>query len=90
MSSTPYKTPTLPIEARADDLIARMTLDEKIAQLGRLWSTPMLTADGIASSFAPEPDGKMCGVIRCRMLAVGPPLREAIEVDVKPTGTEIV
>ena len=29
----PYKNPSLPIEQRVDDLVSRMTLDEKISQM---------------------------------------------------------
>ena len=32
-SALPYMDPTLPIEARADDLVARMTLKEKVSQM---------------------------------------------------------
>ena len=32
-SADPYRNPALPIVARVDDLIARMTIDEKVAQL---------------------------------------------------------
>ena len=32
-SLTPYKDPALPVEARLEDLLARMTLDEKIGQM---------------------------------------------------------
>ena len=32
----PYKTPHLSVEARIQDLLSRMTLDEKVAQLN-LW-----------------------------------------------------
>jgi beta-glucosidase len=32
-----YKNPRLPVEARVADLLARMTLDEKVAQLGSIW-----------------------------------------------------
>ena len=32
-SGAPYRDPSLPIDARLDDLIARMTLDEKIGQV---------------------------------------------------------
>ena len=35
----PYKIAALPIELRVPDLMARMTLDEKIAQLWALWET---------------------------------------------------
>ena len=33
-----YRDPSLPAEARAADLLARMTLAEKVAQLGSAWS----------------------------------------------------
>ncbi len=54
MSSVPYKDSSLPIDARIEDLLTRMTLDEKIAQLGGLWSRPMLAADGIDHDRARE------------------------------------
>lgn len=54
MSSIPYKDASLPIDARVEDLIARMTIDEKLAQLGGLWSRPMLAADGIDHARARE------------------------------------
>jgi beta-glucosidase len=34
--SQPYKDPVLPIEKRVDDLMGRMTLEEKVAQLGMI------------------------------------------------------
>lgn len=34
----PYKNPLLPTEVRVDDLLGRMTLDEKIAQIRHLHS----------------------------------------------------
>jgi beta-xylosidase len=34
----PYRDATLPIDQRVADLLARMTIDEKIAQLGSVWS----------------------------------------------------
>ncbi len=45
-----YREPTQPIEARADDLLGRMTLDEKLAQLGCVWSTQLVVDD----CFSPE------------------------------------
>jgi beta-glucosidase len=33
----PYRNPSLPVEQRVADLLSRMTLDEKIAQLGGTW-----------------------------------------------------
>jgi len=37
MSAPPYQDATKPIDARIEDLIARMSIDEKIAQLGSFW-----------------------------------------------------
>ena len=34
----PYKNPLIPVEARVDDLLERMTLEEKIAQIRHLHS----------------------------------------------------
>ena len=49
----PYKTPQLPIELRVQDLMARMTLDEKIAQLWALWNSKSdILADG-TPDFSP-------------------------------------
>jgi beta-glucosidase-like glycosyl hydrolase len=36
-------------ETRADDLLARMNLDEKLAQLGGVWVTDLLTQDQISA-----------------------------------------
>jgi beta-glucosidase len=41
-----YRDPSLPVSARADDLLARMTLDEKLAQLAGVWGGALL-ADGV-------------------------------------------
>jgi beta-glucosidase len=50
MSDMPrYRDPGLSSEARADDLLARMTLDEKLAQIGCVWSTSLLAEDGSLS-----------------------------------------
>jgi len=59
----PYKIPTLPIELRVPDLMARMTLDEKIAQLWALWDTKNDVMTDGTMDFAPDkasrnyPDG---------------------------------
>lgn len=37
-----YRDASQPVEARAQDLILKMTLDEKIAQLGSIWSREVL------------------------------------------------
>ncbi len=43
-----HRDATRAVDARADDLLARMTLDEKLAQLGCVWSTS-LAEDGAFS-----------------------------------------
>lgn len=40
-----YKDPEAPISERVEDLLGRMSLDEKLAQLGCLWSTALVRAD---------------------------------------------
>lgn len=40
-----YRDPAAPLEERLDDLLGRMTLAEKLAQIGCVWSTSLL-ADG--------------------------------------------
>ena len=35
--SAPYRNPSLPIDARVKDLLQRMTLEEKVAQLESTW-----------------------------------------------------
>ena len=40
MSSHPYQDPTLPVEQRVADLLSRMTLEEKIAQIYQIWVIP--------------------------------------------------
>ncbi len=37
LKNAPYKNASLPIETRVDDLLGRMTLDEKIAQITAVW-----------------------------------------------------
>jgi beta-glucosidase len=50
MSVEPYRDPALAIETRADDLLGRMSLDEKLAQIGCVWSTSLLAEDGHLSA----------------------------------------
>lgn len=45
-----YRDASLPIDERVEDLLAQMTLDEKLAQLGCLWSTALVQND----SFDPD------------------------------------
>jgi beta-glucosidase len=46
-----YKDPTRPLDERVEDLLGRMTLDEKIAQLGCLWSTALVRDDTFDVDF---------------------------------------
>jgi len=51
MSDQPgYRDRSRAPEARAEDLLARMNLDEKLAQIGCVWSTSLLDADGVLSA----------------------------------------
>jgi beta-glucosidase len=50
----PYRDPSLPIGDRVDDLVARMTLEEKIAQLGCLWITSLVSGERFDSDAAAE------------------------------------
>jgi len=45
-----YKDPTALIDERVTDLIGRMTLDEKVAQLGAAWVTSLV----VDEQFDPE------------------------------------
>ena len=45
-SVPPYRDPKLPVEQRVADLLSRMTLDEKIAQLVGTWQTNLPEASG--------------------------------------------
>ncbi len=49
MAAPPYKNPALPAEKRARDLLARMTIDEKAAQMMCVWqkkAETLVDADG--------------------------------------------
>jgi beta-glucosidase len=49
MTSTalPYRDAALPLEARVADLLARMSLEEKVAQLGSAWSFQLTTGEAL-------------------------------------------
>ncbi|HEU5012886.1 MAG TPA: glycoside hydrolase family 3 N-terminal domain-containing protein [Roseiflexaceae bacterium] len=49
-----YKDPNQSIDDRAEDLLRQMTLDEKIAQLGCLWSTALVRNDTFDADFTAE------------------------------------
>ena len=46
-----YQNPARPLEERVKDLLNRMTLDEKIAQLGCLWSTALVRDDTFDAKY---------------------------------------
>jgi hypothetical protein len=46
-ATEPFRDPSLPIEQRVDDLVSRLTLDEKIARLGQ--TQPAIPRLGIKS-----------------------------------------
>ena len=48
----PYRDPSRPPAERADDLLARMTLAEKVAQLGCVWSTSLADEAGFSHARA--------------------------------------
>jgi len=54
-----YRDPTAAIDDRVEDLLTAMTLDEKLAQLGCLWSTALVGKGGFdpAAAAAKMPHG---------------------------------
>jgi beta-glucosidase len=54
LEKAPYKDPSLPIDERVEDLLGRMTLDEKIAQLGCVWSTGLVEDEKFSPMRAAE------------------------------------
>ncbi len=52
ISQLRYMDQALPLDDRVEDLLQQMTLDEKIAQLGCLWSTELVRADVFDADYA--------------------------------------
>ncbi|MEU9447370.1 glycoside hydrolase family 3 N-terminal domain-containing protein [Streptomyces sp. NPDC048277] len=48
MTTAPWRDPALPATARVDDLLSRMTLEEKTAQLYGVWVGAATDGDGVA------------------------------------------
>ncbi|MGW4821169.1 beta-xylosidase/alpha-l-arabinosidase [Streptomyces sp. NPDC004227] len=48
MTTAPWRDPALPAAARVDDLLSRMTLEEKVAQLYGVWVGAATDGDGVA------------------------------------------
>lgn len=51
MSTLSYREPGVPIEERVENLLSLMTLDEKLAQLGCLWSTEFISTGTFDADF---------------------------------------
>ena len=49
-----YRNATLPVERRVDDLLRRMTLEEKVAQMLSLWSQKTTITDSATGHFSPS------------------------------------
>ena len=49
-----YRDPDLPVSQRVEDLLERMTLDEKLAQLGSVWVFQLLEAGSLSPTKAEE------------------------------------
>jgi beta-glucosidase len=54
LENAPYRDASLPVERRADDLLGRMTLDEKLAQLGGVWVTSIAEGGRLEEARAKE------------------------------------
>jgi beta-glucosidase len=52
MRRSPYRNPDLPTGDRVADLLGRMTLDEKLAQLGAVWSSALIDGDRFCEAKA--------------------------------------
>ena len=50
----PYRDASLPVDDRTRDLLSRMTIDEKVAQLGALWSFEVFDGAGLDRERARE------------------------------------
>jgi beta-glucosidase len=78
LQKAPYKNPKLAVSARVKDLLARMTVDEKVAQLMGLWNGGV---DDFNNEFLNDP-GKMKITFSKGANSVHPafwPLKETVE-----------
>ncbi len=53
-TSSPYQDPSLPVEERVADLLGRMTLAEKLVQLGAAWFSEISQANPLDASAGPS------------------------------------
>jgi beta-glucosidase len=58
-----YRNSALPIEERVGDLLSRMTLEEKLAQLGSIWSYEILDHEKFDEAKAAERIGRGIGQV---------------------------
>lgn len=63
VAAPPYLDSGLPVADRVDDLLGRMTLDEKLAQLGSIWVFEVLDAERLDPGKAQERLGAGIGQI---------------------------
>jgi beta-glucosidase len=63
VAAQPYLDPALAVADRVDDLLGRMTLEEKLAQLGSIWVFEVLDADRVEPGRAQERLGAGIGQI---------------------------
>ena len=63
VAAQPYLDPALAVADRVDDLLGRMTLEEKLAQLGSIWVFEVLDADRLEPGRAQERLGAGIGQI---------------------------
>ena len=50
----PFRDPARPLDERVADLVGRMTLDEKLAQIGCVWSTQLVDDEAFSAAKAAE------------------------------------
>ena len=63
VAAQPYLDPALAVADRVDDLLGRMTLEEKVAQLGSIWVFEVLDGDRVEPGKAQERLGAGIGQI---------------------------
>ncbi len=49
--TAPFRNASLPMDERVDDLLGRMSLDEKLAQVGSVWLTDLVRGDEFDPDF---------------------------------------
>ena len=54
LTNAPYRDATLPVAERVADLLSRMTLDEKIAQLGGVFPRFFMEGDSFSDEMAAQ------------------------------------